>query len=61
MTKPNISPNFTVDDIHKIREYNWEMTKHLPASEQHDYYKNKAEAFLKEAGISPKEKSASAS
>ena len=58
MTKPAISPNFTIDDIHKIREYNWEQTKNLPAEAQSDYYKRKADAFLKEAGIVLKEKSA---
>ena len=24
-----ISPNFTVEDIHKIRERNYEVTKHM--------------------------------
>ena len=54
MTKPDISPNFTIDDIHKIREYNYEQTKNLSIKEQCDYYNNKAEKFLKEAGIQPK-------
>ena len=54
MTKPDISPNFTIDDIHKIREYNYEQTKNLSPKEQCDYYNNKAEKFLKEAGIQPK-------
>jgi NTP pyrophosphatase (non-canonical NTP hydrolase) len=25
--KPDISPNFTVEDIHRIREWNYERTK----------------------------------
>jgi hypothetical protein len=25
--KPNISPGFTIDDIHKIREWNYERLK----------------------------------
>jgi hypothetical protein len=25
--KPEISPNFTIDDIHKIREWNYERRK----------------------------------
>lgn len=24
-----ISPDFTIDDIHKIREYNYEITKNM--------------------------------
>ncbi|MCR5290602.1 MAG: hypothetical protein K6E51_11470 [Treponema sp.] len=56
MTKPTISPNFTIDDIHKIREYNWEQTKDLSPAEQIAYYHNKALAFLNEAGIVTKEK-----
>ena len=54
MTKPEISKDFTVEDIHKIREYNWGQTKNLSPSEQSAYYRNKAEAFLKDAGITPK-------
>ena len=53
MTKPKISKDFTIDDIHKIREYNWEQTKNLPPKEQSEYYKKKANAFLSEAGITP--------
>ena len=53
MNKPEISKDFTIDDIHKIREYNYEITKNLSPSESSVYYKNKAEAFLKEAGITP--------
>ena len=57
MNKPDISPDFTIDDIHKIREYNYEQTKNLSVAEQGAYYKDKAEQFLKEAGIQPKTKS----
>ena len=56
MTELNISPNFTIDDIHKIREYNYEQTKNLSPKEQNEYYEKKANAFLKEAGITPKMK-----
>ena len=58
VNKPEISKDFTIDDIHKIREYNYEETKKLTVAEQAAYYKAKAEAFLKEAGITPKSKSA---
>ena len=33
-----ISPNFTIDDIHKIREYNYEATKHMTVEEKLHYY-----------------------
>lgn len=33
-----ISPNFTVEDIHKIREYNYEMTKDMTVQEKKDDY-----------------------
>lgn len=56
MTKPDITPDFTIDDIHKIREYNYEHTKSLSVAEQSDYYRAKAEQFLKEAGIQPNTK-----
>ena len=54
MNKPDITPNFTIDDIHKIREYNYEQTKNLPIKEQCEYYSKKAEQVLQEAGIHPR-------
>lgn len=33
-----VSPNFTIEDIHKIREYNYEMTKDMTVQEKKDYY-----------------------
>ena len=33
-----ISPNFTVEDIHKSRERNYEVTKHMTAEEKLLYY-----------------------
>jgi precorrin-2 methylase len=35
----DISPDFTIEDIHKIREYNYEMTKNMTRQEKMDYYK----------------------
>jgi len=29
VNKPEISKDFAIDDIHKIREYNYEETKNL--------------------------------
>ena len=56
MNKLDISPNFTVDDIHKVREYHWEQTKNLSEEERTAYYRDKAEEFLKGANIVPKSK-----
>lgn len=35
-----ISPDFTIDDIHKIREQNYERTKNMTVSEKVAYYNN---------------------
>ena len=44
MTEPIISPSFTVADIHKIREYNYERTKDLPREAVRKYYADGADA-----------------
>lgn len=33
-----ISPDFTIEDIHKIRECNYERTKHMTLEEKLLYY-----------------------
>jgi len=38
MKEPIISPDFTIEDIHKIREYNYEMTKDMTFEERKKYY-----------------------
>lgn len=38
MEKPVLSPNFTIEDIHKLREYNYEITKNMTDQERMDYY-----------------------
>jgi hypothetical protein len=38
-----ISPDFTIEDIHKIREYNYEVTKNMPFEERNAYYSKGAE------------------
>ena len=38
MEKPVLSPNFTIEDIHKLREYNYEMTKDMTDKERMDLY-----------------------
>ena len=35
---PEISPNFTIEDIHKIREHNYVITKHMTLEEKLLYY-----------------------
>ena len=53
MSELEISDNFTVDDIHKVREYNYEYTKNMSEEERSNYYKTQAEEFLKSTGIVP--------
>lgn len=33
-----ISPDFTIEDIHRIREYNYEATNHMTVEEKLHYY-----------------------
>ena len=40
ITKPVISPDFTIEDIHKIREYHYELTKDMTVAEKVAYYNN---------------------
>ena len=47
MEKPILSDDFTIEDIHKLREYNYEKTKDLTRQEKMDYYNNKGKEFLK--------------
>lgn len=35
-----ISPDFTIEDIHKIREWNYERTKNMTIEEKVAYYNN---------------------
>ena len=35
-----ISPDFTIEDIHKIREYHYERTKDMTVAEKVAYYNN---------------------
>lgn len=42
MDKPVLSPNFTIEDIHKLREYNYYQTKDMtPQEERMDYYNSR--------------------
>jgi len=48
LEKPILSPNFTIEDIHKLREYNYQVTKNMTVHEQIEYYNAKGNAFYKE-------------
>ena len=41
--KPKLSKNFTIDDIHKIREYHYELREYMGKEEYDKYAKEKAE------------------
>ena len=45
--KLEISPDFTIEDIHKIREYHHELTKNMSSEEFHAFYKSGTERGLK--------------
>ena len=47
MEKTILSNDFTIEDIHKLREYNYKKTKDLTRHEKMDYYNNKGKEFLK--------------
>lgn len=42
MEKPVLGPDFTIEDIHKLREYNYEMTK-----DRMDYYNKRGREIQK--------------
>lgn len=43
-----ISPDFTIEDIHKIREYHYEITKDMTVAEKVVYYNNSGEEAERE-------------
>ena len=45
--KLEISPDFTLEDIRKIRDYTYEITKNMTTQELCDYYNKGAEAGFK--------------
>lgn len=38
MDRPVLSPDFTIEDIHKLREYNYYQTKDMSPKDRMDYY-----------------------
>jgi len=47
MDKPKISPDFTIEDIHKVREYHYELTKNMSSEERIAFYHEGAKEFHK--------------
>ena len=47
MNKPEFKKSFSVDDIHKLREYHYETTKNLSSEEFINDINKKAEDFKK--------------
>jgi hypothetical protein len=57
--KPELSPNFTIDDIHKIREWNYERLKDATIEERREDMRRRldiADAHMEEARARGKEK-----
>ena len=48
MEKPILSPDFTIEDIHKLREYNYYVTKDMTPQDRRKYYNEHGMAFQKE-------------
>ena len=47
MNKPEVSPNFTIEDIRNIREYHYELTKNMSFEERASFYREGAKEFEK--------------
>jgi hypothetical protein len=45
--KPQISPQFTIEDIHKIREWNYERLKDATIQERIDEIRRQAEPGIR--------------
>ena len=58
IAKPDISPDFTIDDIHKIREYHYELTKDMTTQERINFYNEGGRAFLAEMEKRKRQKAA---
>ena len=42
-----ISPDFTIEDIHKIREYHYELTKDMTTQEKSNFYNEGGKSLFK--------------
>lgn len=48
IAEPIISAEFTIEDIHKIREYHYELTKNMTTQEKINFYNEGGRSFLAE-------------
>lgn len=51
MEKPTLSPDFTIEDIHKLREYNYYLTKDMTPQERRNFYNERGRAFQREIEV----------
>ena len=51
-----MSKDFTIDDIHKLREYNYEQTKNMTVNERSEYYNAKGKELHKSIQLAKSEK-----
>jgi len=58
MKKPNLEKSFSVEDIHELREYHFEITKGFSAEEFLNDINKKAEKLKKEMKKQKKERKA---
>jgi hypothetical protein len=49
--EPEISPNFTIEDIHKIREWNYERLKDATPEERRRENTRREEEAMKRLGV----------
>ena len=48
MERPILSSDFTIEDIHKLREYNYYLTKDMTPQERMNYYNSRGMEIHKE-------------
>ena len=51
MRHPDGTYDLTIDDIHEIRERNYELTKNMSSSELIEYYNRKGREAAKSLGL----------
>lgn len=56
MKRPVLSSDFTLEDIHKLREYNYYVTKDMTLQKRMAYYNKKGRAFQQEIEESKQQK-----
>lgn len=48
IAEPVVSPHFTIDNIYKIRDYHYELTKDMTTQEKINFYNEGGRDFFKE-------------